>query len=61
MTMFCSECGKPCKAVDRDFGFGTTEFWGAMSTHINVHTVSHCCDGDVLDEPPKGEEGENDD
>ena len=45
----CSECGKPCNAVDRDFGFGATEYWGATSTHSNIQTVSECCDGDLLE------------
>jgi hypothetical protein len=34
--------------VYRDFGFGRTEYWGAVSGHENWQGVSECCDGDVL-------------
>ncbi len=46
----CSVCMKPCDTVERDFGYGVTEFWGAISCHTNIHTVSKCCDGDPIDE-----------
>lgn len=55
--MFCSECKKECVAVRRDFGYGKTEYWGAISTHANWQTVSECCDGDLLE---KLEEEEHD-
>jgi hypothetical protein len=48
MDGFCSECRKPCREVKRDFGYGRTEYWGAVSSHENWHVVSECCDGDVL-------------
>jgi hypothetical protein len=48
MSWYCSECRRPCREVERDFGFGRTEFWGAVATHSNVHSVSECCDGDLL-------------
>ena len=48
---FCANCGKPCYAVDRDFGYGQTEYWGSVSSDSNIQTVSECCDGDLLDEP----------
>jgi len=48
MTWYCSECRRPCREVERDFGFGRTEYWGATSTHTNVQSVSQCCDGDLL-------------
>jgi hypothetical protein len=52
---FCSVCGKPCRSVNRDFGFGSTEYWGAVGTHTQIVTVSECCDGDLLNEAPTGE------
>jgi len=48
MTWYCSECRRPCREVERDFGYGRTEYWGATSTHTNVQAVSQCCDGDLL-------------
>jgi hypothetical protein len=36
--------------VERDFGYGRTEYWGAVSSHENWQWVSECCDGDVLSE-----------
>jgi hypothetical protein len=53
---FCSECRKPCESVQRDFGYGRTEFWGAVSTHVNLQWVSECCDGDLLEELEEVEE-----
>jgi len=49
---FCSHCGKPCHAVDRDFGYGANEYWGSTSFDSNIQTVSECCDGDLLDKLP---------
>lgn len=48
---YCGECAKECNPVQRDFGYGRTEFWGAVSVHANVHTVSDCCDGDIFADP----------
>lgn len=48
MTWYCSECRRPCREVERDFGYGRTEFWGSISVHQNIHRVSECCDGDLL-------------
>jgi hypothetical protein len=53
---FCSECHKPCEGVERDFGIGAYEFWGATGSDHNWLEVSECCDGDLLDEIP--EEGD---
>jgi len=51
MKYYCGECGKECKTVERDFGIGAYEFWGARSVHVNIQTVSECCDGDVFADP----------
>jgi hypothetical protein len=48
MSWYCSECRRPCREVERDFGYGRTEYWGSTSTHTNVQAVSQCCDGDLL-------------
>ena len=44
----CSECRKFCDSVQRDFGYGMTEYWGAVSSHENLQWVSKCCDGDLI-------------
>ncbi len=44
----CSECRKHCVEVQRDFGYGMTEYWGAVSSHENLQWVSKCCDGDLI-------------
>ena len=46
--MYCSECRRQCREVERHFGYGRTEFWGSISVHQNIHRVSECCDGDIL-------------
>lgn len=48
--MFCSECLEPCKSVERNFGIGGYEFWGATGSDDNWQEVSKCCDGDLLTE-----------
>lgn len=50
MDGICSECRKPCRSVERNFGYGRTEYWGAIASHDNWLWVSECCDGDVLSE-----------
>jgi hypothetical protein len=48
---YCSECRKECQAVERDFGIGGYEFWGARGNDTNIQTVSECCDGDLYADP----------
>ena len=48
---YCGECGRPCDSVERDFGYGATEYWGAVSVDSNVQVVSECCDGDLFEDP----------
>lgn len=45
----CSECREPCEDVERDFGIGRYEYWGAMCVDTDIHVVSDCCDGELLD------------
>ena len=45
--MMCSECLKPCKQVWVDFGFGTTEMHGNVSTDVNEQQVSDCCEAET--------------
>lgn len=47
MYYICSECRKPCNDVERDFGIGAYEFWGAGGVDSNIQSVSECCDGDL--------------
>ena len=51
MKLYCGECAQECDAVERDFGIGAYEFWGARGCHTNIQTVSDCCDGDVYSDP----------
>lgn len=44
----CAECRQLCRDVERDFGIGRYEYWGATGTDVNLQTVSECCDGDLL-------------
>ena len=44
----CSECRELCDDVERDFGIGAYEYWGATGTNSNMQRVSACCDGDLL-------------
>lgn len=43
----CSVCRELCNDVERDFGIGAYEFWGAPGTDSNIQRVSQCCDGEV--------------
>ena len=45
---YCSECMKPCDTVTQNYGFGRTEYWGAIAGHDDWQTVSKCCESDVL-------------
>ena len=45
----CAECLKPCRDVERDFGIGSYEYFGAVGFDSRMVTVSHCCDGELLD------------
>lgn len=45
---YCSECRQLCHDVERDFGVGTYEYWGATGVDSRVARVSECCDGDLL-------------
>lgn len=47
---FCGECGEPAEATTDDFGIGTTEFWGHVSTHRDIQTVSRCCEADLFED-----------
>jgi hypothetical protein len=55
---YCGECGKECDWVQRDFGIGGYEFWGASGFHSNIQTVSKCCDGDIYSDPELEEQVE---
>lgn len=51
MTYYCSECRKPNPdIVERDYGYGVTEYWGATSCDVNIQQVSKCCEGDLVEE-----------
>lgn len=57
MDGYCSHCHKPCWEVERDFGYGVTEYWGSISNHSNWQKVSECCDGDVVQTLEELEDG----
>ena len=46
--MFCSNCKKPCKGTNVDFGYGVTEFWGSVSNDVNIQYVSQCCEDEMF-------------
>lgn len=48
---YCGECARECNPVERDFGIGGYEFWGARSVDTRIETVSDCCDGDIYADP----------
>jgi len=48
----CDCCGDACSAVPTDVGYGTTEFWGSVSTHVDIRPLSPCCEAEVV---PGGE------
>ena len=48
---YCGECARQCNAVERDFGIGGYEFWGARGNDVRMVTVSDCCDGDIFADP----------
>lgn len=43
----CSECRNLCNDVERDFGIGSYEYWGASGSDSNIQTVSECCEADL--------------
>jgi len=46
-SQICSLCHSPCEGDFVDFGIGTTEAWGVVSTHTDVQWVSFCCEAEV--------------
>jgi len=46
-TRICSDCGEVCIATKTDFGIGTTEAWGVVSTHHDWQIASDCCHADI--------------
>lgn len=45
----CNDCGKECRAVMMDFGYGGYEYWGARGTHHDYRPASPCCEAEVVD------------
>lgn len=54
--VWCKECKKEARTVERDFGIGSYEFWGATGVDSNVLEVTECCDGDWVYEASELEE-----
>lgn len=57
---YCAECGEECTATVIDEGIGAYEYWGAKGVDIRLVEVSPCCEAEVLDEPPEGDEDDTD-
>jgi hypothetical protein len=53
---WCSDCGKECSSTQIDEGIGPYEFWGARGVHHDWVTVSDCCEAEILESNPTGEE-----
>lgn len=47
--MICLTCKNPSKLVQRDFGIGVYECWGATGEDSRFMWVSQCCDGDCVE------------
>lgn len=47
---FCGACGEPADPKQEDFGYGVTEFWGRVSNHRDVRTVSRCCEAELYED-----------
>lgn len=47
---YCGDCGHPTEAARIDFGHGRTEYWGSVSNHSDIQTVSTCCEALVFDD-----------
>ena len=45
----CCDCELFCELTQIDEGIGITEFWGAVSNHVDMVTVSECCEADYVD------------
>ena len=47
---WCSDCGKPCKAVAESFDYaGTHCNHGKAGTHYTGYYVSDCCGADIIE------------
>lgn len=46
---YCNNCGKRVSIVCEDCGYGSTEYWGAVSTHHNWVYVCADCGEEVED------------
>lgn len=44
----CAACLEECRAIEVDFGIGAWEYWGATGWDSQIHTVSNCCEADLI-------------
>lgn len=47
---FCSKCKQECSSVERDFGYGSYDYFGAKGCHTHWEWVSECCEEEILEE-----------
>ena len=40
----CDECGCECNLIDVDYGIGYYEYGSATGVHVDIDTVSACCE-----------------
>jgi len=43
----CTSCGERCELTEVDKGIGPYEFGSERGNHVDIRTVSACCEGDV--------------
>jgi hypothetical protein len=56
---WCCSCKEECQVIEVDFGIGAYEYWGAKGVDIQIEEVSSCCEEDWTDEPPEGNDDED--
>lgn len=48
LTELCAACGQPAELIEVDFGIGPYEFWGATGVHVDIQTVTECCESNTV-------------
>ena len=51
-SSLCADCRLPATTKHMDLGYGTTEFWGHVSTHHDWQEVTTCCEARLIDNQP---------
>lgn len=57
--LWCSDCKKPCDAVEMDHGIGYYDFHGRQGHDTHKVWVSTCCEAELLFDDPNPDETED--